>query len=220
MGKQWHIENARDLPFCEAFRVSERLPHPTSQVYITAGASDCPPEKFDAIDPKKLAAELKTDTVLLGPRRRWAFDEASASDVGDTVDFDGVKFMWIAFMQTSFLRDGTTHPFTSMQIWRRARYLYRAGSTVLLIHPHPVAYEEVYVLQSYADHDYQTLTVASLADMGAKLILPEFWTYEVRKLDKDLTIESDYGVERSIQDNLKNVYLRCGVDKGRCSYWR
>jgi hypothetical protein len=53
-----------------------------------SGASDCPPEKFDALDSKALAKKFHADAVFLNPRRFWMMDHLWSYDAGETYDFD------------------------------------------------------------------------------------------------------------------------------------
>ena len=53
-GKHLYLADSRNYPFCEIVPIMGTPP--VAQFYNTSGASDCPPDKFDAIDAKKLAA--------------------------------------------------------------------------------------------------------------------------------------------------------------------
>jgi hypothetical protein len=90
-GKNLHLTGVRNMPFCEVEVATGRPPEIRVQFNNTTGASDCPPAKFDAINPQQLAAKLHADRVVLNPRRHWMMDQVSISGLGETRDFDGVK---------------------------------------------------------------------------------------------------------------------------------
>jgi hypothetical protein len=59
-----------------------------------------------------------------------------------------------------------------------------------------------------------------LPELGAKLKgLPKDWAFEVKTLDRDLTVEpgSVEGVARIVRDELHDVYEGCGFDAA-CNY--
>jgi hypothetical protein len=94
-GKNLHLTNVRDLPFCEIEVATGRQPDIRVQFNNTTGASDCPLAAFDAIDPAKLARTLHADRVVPNPRRHWMMDEMWVYRIGATTDFDGVRATWM-----------------------------------------------------------------------------------------------------------------------------
>jgi hypothetical protein len=79
---------------------------------------------------------------------------------------------------------------------------------------------KVWVMQSYANEVDPTLALAQLPELGAKLKdLPKDWTFEVKTLDRDLTVEPERveGVARIVRDELHDVYEGCGFDAA-CNY--
>lgn len=100
-GKEVHLPNARNYAYCEIAPVIGKGPQAVAQFYNTSQAGDCPPDKFSALDAKKLAAELHSDLVYLNPtpqsaRRHWVMDQLWAFVAGETVDFHGVKAIWVS----------------------------------------------------------------------------------------------------------------------------
>jgi hypothetical protein len=55
-GKNLHVTDMRNMPFCE-IEVVAGFP-PLVNFENTTGASDCPPDKFDAIDSESLSGNL------------------------------------------------------------------------------------------------------------------------------------------------------------------
>jgi hypothetical protein len=215
-GKEVHVSKARDLPFCEIVPVIGKPPDVMAQFYNTTGASDCPPKKFTAINPKKLAEELHADSVFLNPRRNWVFDQVWVFEVGETRDFDGVKATWMASMSPEVLKAGTKGPFSPMEIHRQSKYLFLKGNLAFLMRTPD---GKTYVMQSYTNDVDKSLTLKGLPKVGSQLKLPPGWKFEVKKLDRDLTVDPRKadGVAHIIQDNLLNTYEGCGFDAA-CDY--
>jgi hypothetical protein len=214
-GKDLHITDMRNMPFCE-IEVLAGFP-PVVNFQNTTGASDCPPSKFDAINAKALAKQIRADRVFLNPRRHWTMDEAWLYNIGDTHDYDGVKATWMGSTRLwDFLKAarGEYKPFTTN---RASKYLYQKGKPVYLLTPSDG--KGVFVMQSWTDYIDKTMTADKVSDLGKILKLPKGWTFTVKTLDQDLTIAPpppDY-TAHSLVDNLKNVYAGCGFDTA-CSY--
>ena len=213
--KELHVTDTRNMPFCEIEVFAGFPPHVNFE--NTTGASDCPPDKFNAINPRKLAREIRADRVFLNPRRHWVMDEVWLFSIGDAYDFDGVKATWMGSTRVlEFLKaaKGEYSPFTTN---RASKYLCQKGKPVYLLTPPDK--KGVFVMQSWTDYVDKTMTVDKLPDLGTILKLPKGWTFSVKTLDADLTIAPqppDY-TAHSLVDNLKNVYAGCGFDSA-CSY--
>jgi hypothetical protein len=214
-GKDLHITDMRNMPFCE-IEVLAGFP-PIVNFENTTGASDCPPDKFDVIDARALAKQIRADRVFLNPRRHWTMDEAWLYNIGDTYDYDGVKATWMGSTRLwDFLKAarGEYKPFTTN---RASKYIYQKGNPVYLLTP-PDG-KGVFVMQSWTDYVDKTMAADKLPDLGKTLKLPKGWTFSVKTIDQDLTIAPpapDY-TAHSLVDNLKNVYAGCGFDNA-CSF--
>jgi hypothetical protein len=199
-GKDLHVTDMRNMPFCE-IEVVAGFP-PLVNFENTTGASDCPPDKFDAIDTKELTKAIGAAWIILNPRRHWTMDQAWLYNIGDTYDFAGVK---------------AAGEYASFATNRASKYLYEKGKPVYLLTPPDK--QGVFVMQSWTDHVDKTLTYDKLPELGRILALPKGWTFSVKRLDQDLTIAPpapDYKAH-SLVDNLKNVYAGCGFDNA-CSF--
>jgi hypothetical protein len=86
-GKELHLTSTRNLPFCEVEVATGAPPDIRVNFNNTSGASDCPPDKFDAINPQQLAQQLHADRVVLNPRRHWMMDQFTITGIGETKDF-------------------------------------------------------------------------------------------------------------------------------------
>jgi len=65
-----------------------------------------------------------------------------------------------------------------------------------------------------------TLSFDKLPQLGAKLKLPEGYTFEVKTLTEDLTIDPRKAPDNTahiIRDNFHDVYEGCGFDAA-CNY--
>jgi hypothetical protein len=216
-GKDLHVADMRDMPFCEIEVATGRPPDIRVQFNNTTGAGNCPPDKFDAIDARRLADQLRADRVVLNPRRHWMMDQAWLYNIGNTHDFDGVMATWMGSAALQDFLAAAGKPYTPFQTSRASKYLYEKGKPVYLLIP--PGGSGVYVMQSYTDHVEKGLTAAQLPDLGRTLTLPAGWTYQVKTLGQDLTVAPPPPgyTAHSLVDNFLNVYAGCGFDTA-CSY--
>src|SRR5271168_1939977 len=70
-----HLGKARNYAFCEIFLLTGTAPDFSADVYNTSSVDNCPPSKFDRLDVKAMADQLKVDSVWLNPRRHWIMDQ-------------------------------------------------------------------------------------------------------------------------------------------------
>ena len=220
-GKQLHLKAARDYAYCEIAPVLGTPPKVTAQFYNTTLAGDCPTAKFAAIQPKALAAQLGALDVYMNPtpqtaRRHWVMDQLWVYEVGETVDFDGVKANWVATMSPQQMKSAVANPYVGVTINRKSQYLYAKGSKVFTM---TTPDGKTYVMQSYATEVNPRLTFADLPLLAGQLQLPAGWTFAAKTLTSDLTIDPRKadGVAHIIRDNLHNVYQGCGFDAA-CNY--
>jgi len=218
-GKELRLINTRNLPFCEVEVATGRPPDIRVNFNNTTGASDCPPDKFDAINPQQLAEQLHADRVVLNPRRHWIMDQVSLSGIGETKDFNGVKATWMGSMALeAFGAAAGGEPYTPFETNRSpSRYVYEKGKPVFLLIP-PDG-KIVFVMQSYTDHIEKGLTMDKLPQLGSMLKLPAGWTFKAKELDRDLTIAppGPTYTAHSVIDNFLDVYAGCGFDTA-CNY--
>jgi hypothetical protein len=214
-GKDLHIADMRNMPFCE-IEVVAGFP-PLVNFENTTGASDCPPDKFDAIYTKELTKAIGAEWIILNPRRHWTMDQAWLYNIGETYDFAGVKATWMGSVRPLDFVKAAAGEYEPFETNRASKYLYEKGKPVYLLTPPDKT--GVFVMQSWTDHVDKTLSEDKLPDLGKILNLPKGWTFSVKTLDQDLTIAPpapDY-TAHSLVDNLKNVYAGCGFDNA-CSF--
>jgi hypothetical protein len=214
-GKDLHVSDGRNMPFCE-IEVVAGFP-PLVNFENTTGASDCPPDKFDAIDTKELTKAIGAEWIILNPRRHWTMDQMWVFNIGDTYDFAGVKATWMGSARPLDMVKAFSGEYQPFETNRASKYLYEKGKPVYLLTPPDK--RGVFVMQSWTNHLDKSVTADKLPDLGTILTLPKGWTFSVKTLDQDLTIAPpapDY-TAHSLVDNLKNVYAGCGFDNA-CSF--
>jgi hypothetical protein len=161
-GKDLHISDMRNMPFCE-IEVLAGFP-PMFNFENTTGASDCPPDKFDAIDAKELTKAIGAEWIILNPRRHWTMDQAWLYNIGDTYDFAGVKATWMGSVRPLDLVKAFAGEYQPFETNRASKYLYEKGRPVYLLTPPDK--RSVFVMQSWTDHVDKTLTEDKLPDLG------------------------------------------------------
>jgi hypothetical protein len=99
--------------------------------------------------------------------------------------------------------------------------VYKKGSTVFLLRSPGDRNQggKTWVMQSYATEVDAELTLEQLPELAGKLNLPAGWSFETRRLEKDLTVDprNAFGRAHIVRDDLNNVYEGCGFDTA-CSY--
>ena len=79
---------------------------------------------------------------------------------------------------------------------------------------------KVWVLQVFTTDKDKTMSMETMDQLGSKLQLPEGWKFEVKMLDRDLSLQPRRvadGEAYIMRDNLGNTYQGCGFDAA-CSY--
>lgn len=215
------LSNARDYAYCEIAPFVILEGKITAEFYNTSGTTGvgggCPPDKFAAIDGNRLAADFAAATVYLNPtpltaRRHRVMDRFWAAQKGETVDFYGVSATWGASMDPTLLAGMVRGNYEPGQIHRNTKYTYLKGSPAFLLR---APSGKTWVMQSYATEVDASLAYDQLPQLGDKLKqLPAGWKFEVKTLDRDLTIEPGKAQDTAhiIRDELHDVYEGCGFD--------
>lgn len=215
-GKSFHFDKARYFGQCEIFLLKGQPGKYEALVYNTTPLNDCPPAKFDPIDPKVLAQQTGSDLTWKNPRRFWTMDRLTVALVGEPREFDGLAFSFVAKMsmppkftpgegQAGFAYKPT-------QIRRNTTYEYLKGKPVFLLRSPD---GKIWVMQTYTTHTDPTLTEKDLPNLDRKLKLPTGWQFRAMTLDKDFTVTTK-GVAHIVPDNLENMYQGC-ID-GVCNF--
>lgn len=206
---------AQDVPadlrgtrYCEIIPVYRDGLSFNLEVYNTLGQNDCPPEIWDAIDPKVLAKELGAEEVVMNGPRFWVMDRIIGSGEtkdGETKVFDGLAATQRATLSLP-LRDILfgSRPYSEKTINRDTTYIYDAGKPVYEITDDR---GNVYVMQTFAEIVDKALAMDDLAGLGERLKLPRGWSYATRVLDAEMQLTAK-GEAYLIQDELQNSYQR------------
>lgn len=175
------------------------------EVYNTEGLNDCPEDLWSKIDPAALKKETMADVVVLNGPRYWMIDSLQGSSLIDattrTLGGIAMRQAGAIALPTSDLMT-LSKPYTQHTIHRDTAFHFAAGKPVFeLVDPA----NHVYDMQSYS---VQTMpqTEASLADLGAKLTLPQGWSFRTRVLDADLVLTATNGNATVVQDDFSNTY--------------
>lgn len=175
-------------------------------VYNTIGLNDCPLDKWAALDPAKIKADMKSDVVNLNGPRHWTIDAFEGSSLLDPTE---VSFGGIAMRKAGQIDLPITEamagnkPYITRTIQRKTTMVYRSGRLVYeLVDP----MGRVFVMQSWSDQK-EVQTEASLKDLAGKLTPPAGWSFRVRALDAELRLTAPGGSATVVQDDLTNTYF-------------
>jgi len=172
------------------------------------GLNDCPAAEWDALTEDEVNEEYGSVAAKLNGPRYWVIDKLVASGsttTGERFTFGGIEMELRAKLETK-LREGTVGEefYVPNEVQRDTVYTYDAGKPVYEL---TTPEGDVYIMQSYAQIEDQTLTIDDLPSLGSKLELPEGWTYATRTLAEDFELASG-GLAYVINDDLYNSYQR------------
>jgi len=85
------IDNTRNMSFCEILVVKLR----GIEVYNTTGVSDCPPQLWHDLDPKKIRGQYRALKVEKNGPYFWMMDSQTVS-FGRKASFGGIEARWVA----------------------------------------------------------------------------------------------------------------------------
>jgi hypothetical protein len=212
-GERRHVSNTRGMPFGGAAVIVGTGRNERAHVYTATSCADLVPGSIEKIDMKKLAPTFGTNVKAIIPNagRHWTFDEMGV-EVGEVVDFQGVKLCWVGDMSGDEIKAHFAAPYAVGKILRNTDWIYKKGKKVHLLHdPQGI----VWVMQEYTKEVDPTLTIDNLDQVGGKLKkLPQGWTFETKVLAKDLSLDTRRtGLWASIiRDELGNTYEGVGFD--------
>jgi hypothetical protein len=212
-GERRHVKNTRGMPFGGAAVIVGTGRNQRAHVYTATSCADLAPGSIEKIDGKALAPTFGSNVKAVVPNagRHWTMDEV-VMEVGEIVDFQGVKLCWGGDMSGDEITAQMAAPYSIGKILRNTDWIYKAGKPVYLLRdPEGI----VWVMQEYTKAIDPTLTIDNLDTVGAKLKnLPEGWTFETKVLTKDLSLDTRRtGLWASIiRDELGNTYEATGFD--------
>ena len=196
----------RDQRYCEILFMQGAGGRTSGCVYTTFGLNTCPADQWTALDPRQLRREYQIDEALMNGPRFWTMDTFTIDKSGAPTSIDGLEMKPGASIEMppgSLLASFVQRPYNETQVVRNTVYTYIAGQPVYQL----VSPDHTYVMQAYSQIVDPTLTKDDLATLGARLKLPDHWTYTVTTPTSDLVVASG-GVAYVIQDDLQNTYQR------------
>ena len=178
-----------------------------ADVWNTMGFNDCPPDAFAELDPAAIATEHGALLAIKNGPRHWVLDaiEAQMRASAPTTKFGTLEMFLAATIEL-----GATLPepggYVERRVARDTVFEWAAGTPLHELH---AADGRVYVMQALSHAVDDTQALETLPGLGARLVLPEGWTFTVRTQDHALRLLSDVdGVATVLQDELANTYQR------------
>lgn len=199
-------DNLRGARYGEIIVVKGGLFSLTGKVYNTLGLNDCPEAQWKALSPTLLQVEYGAVKVLLNGPRCFVMDQASLLKPGKVVSFGSLQARHLAnvTITPAMLVRGKSQPYTGNPVARTSIFRYMKGRNVYeLVSPQGV----VYAMQSFSMQVDPKETLSSLPSLGARLHLPQGWTFRVVQPESDLMLEAK-GKAIVLQDDLFNSYQR------------
>lgn len=191
--------------YCEVLLVNPRDGVISADVYNSYPLNTCPADQWEALDPAALAAEHAAVLAILNGPRYWLMDEIQkAGDVAELprATFGGIEMFRQASVEVGDLKAAST-PYVAHAVDRRTVFTFAEGRPVYeLVDPTG----NVYVMQTWSQQTDPTLVEADLPGLGARLALPEGWTYRTRTLEAPLLVDTTTAAAQVLQDDLGNSY--------------
>jgi hypothetical protein len=198
----------RDYRYCEIIPVFLDGLSYRVEVYNTLGSNACPADLWAGIDAGAIQRQTGAVAVKINGPRYWVMNSitgSGATAAGKVVDFGGIEMTQRAVLQAKIWQGTVGDKFyTPNEVQRTTVFLYRQGSQVYELTSPDGA---VYRMQSYAQIADPSLTIADLETLGARLDLPQGWTYQARVLTEDSALKVE-ALAYIINDNLYNSYQK------------
>jgi hypothetical protein len=213
-GKKVQLTSFRPHRFCEvALITGTSKGNAIAEFYNSTGADDCTPEKFEALDKKKIIEETKSREAFLNPSRYWLMDDFWVYEAGVDRTFGEIKMTWMGVVPVEELEKAVTKGhYVPGYIYRNTQYKFNKGSEVYLL---DAPDGEVFVMQSFTNDVQKEVDINHIKDVGRLLHLPPGWKFRAVVLDRDLIVnqQKTNNYAHVFQDDLKNAYQ--GSDGGK-----
>ena len=198
-------ESMRAKRYCEVLLVRPGDGQVAADVYNSYPLNDCPQEQWAQLDAAAIASAAGVPLAVLNGPRFWLMDRVekvgSPSDLPKS-DFGGIEMYRQASVEVGSIADAAI-PYRPNTVDRKVVFTFDAGQTVYeLTDPAGVTY----VMQTWSQQRDPSLTESDLAGLGARLQLPEGWTFAARTLDAPLLIDTRTVPAQVLQDDLGNSY--------------
>jgi hypothetical protein len=214
--KMTRFNNLRGMRYCEVFLLGadpkrDRLYADffnTTDLNNKSPMDTCPPDMWAKVDPEALKKQFDVLGVFKNGPRGWAMDRIELP-AGPVLTFDGWDARWMGHVDLPKdidLNKKGSSAYKPTQVHRDSSMTFLAGRPVHILED---SQGVPWVMQAYSDIVDPNLTYDDLAKLGDKLKLTPGWKYQVKVLDRDLTIRAVNGVAHIVQDDLENTYDAC-----------
>jgi pimeloyl-ACP methyl ester carboxylesterase len=187
-----------------------------AEVWGTQFIGDCPAEQWDALDATTIQADYGASFVKLNGPRNSLPDFGGFDSTGDVIrSYGGIDMAQHATLLVDPTQ--TQGPYEERTALRVNRFEQWAGSEVYEI---TSSDDTQYVMISASQIVDPALTVDQLPGLGARLSLPEGWSWSVRTLETSRALETE-GKAVVLQDEFENTYQRISETKqfGLAGLW-
>ena len=205
LGERAVAADLRDTRYCEVLLVEGRLIRPTAAIYNTVTLNDCPAAAWDALDAEAVKEEWGAISVDKNGPRYWTVDAVEGATGIQQATFGGIDMKLVAFVgvPARAILNGGQVPYAPITVDRTNVWWFDEGKPIFeLVDPDGARYR----MQSYSQIVDPELTYKDLPELGARLDLPEGWTYETRVLDRAEGIAPIGARATVIVDELRNTY--------------
>lgn len=202
------ISDVRGLRYGEVICAFLRDGRFEAEVFGTQFLNDCPQDLWDGLDADTIAGEMEAVVVKLNGPRRWTID-----GIGTKVntlepvlrEFNGILMRRLAVID---LGDRPVPgPYTEVKVDRGAVFFYDVGRPVYeLVAPDGKAF----VMQALCLGVDPSMAEETLPDLGARLAMPDGWSFRTRVLDEELVVDTTATVATVLQDEYENSYTLPG----------
>jgi hypothetical protein len=199
------VRNAR---YCEILTVTGRVGKMEVTVYNTLGCNECPATVWKNVDQEKVKSDFDAEKIMMNGPRVFLMDSIGQFNLPPAkVNLGGIEMIERAKLPIDLITilKGKINPYEERVIHRMTKYVFNEGSEVYFLHHG----NDSYIMQSYAQIIRTNLNESALKTLVNTLKLPEGWTYESKKLEKSIVLETrDDGEAVLIQDEFQNSYQK------------
>ena len=199
------ISGLRNLRYCEVLYGKRHLGTLTVKVFNTQGLNACPEALWKALDVKVIEKKNDASFVRLNGPRYWTMDEikAAGKTAQDVIEnFGGIEMSLRATLDVGIKQQlAGTQFFVPNVVNRNTAFIYKSGTPIYqLTSPQG----QIYIMQSYSQIADPNLSMNDLAQLAARLKLPDGWKYTAKTLTQDLVLQAQ-GKAYVIQDNFYKI---------------
>lgn len=199
--------------FCEMLMITQDGVGPLGRLYGTQDVGICAQEHWDELDAEAIATEFEVDRVVLSGPRFWVLDDMSqpvgaTSDyltpgLSETLFFGSLGMRKLAVGRLSEAMFDGKQAYEPGIVYRDSVWHYLPGRRVYQLQD-PEGRK--YLMQSFSQAVDPDLQLEDLADLGARLDLPEGWSFRSYVFNFAFEVSTVDGEAEVIFDELLNTY--------------